>query len=179
MSNVLSKSSGPVLLRSSRGIGVLHPDVVVEESHEDELQITEHPVEQGAAISDHAYKKPATITIRGGVSDASAENTGGERRSVDFYNKLLELQKSREPFDVVTGKRLYSNMLLQTLSTITDNVSEYALNFTAACREIIVVTTRTTTVPPRSRHAHPGKTGATSDAGQKQPRQSILKGGLG
>ncbi|GFM38004.1 phage baseplate protein [Desulfovibrio psychrotolerans] len=179
MSDVLSKSSGPVLLRPTRSIGGLYPDVVVEESHEDALQVTEHPVEQGAAISDHAFKKPATVVIRGGVSDASAENTGGERRSVEFYNTLLELQKSRELFDLVTGKRLYRNMLLETLSTVTDNAGEHALMFTAACREVVVVTTRTTTVPPRSRHAQPGKTGATSDAGQKQPRQSILKGGFG
>jgi hypothetical protein len=43
----------------SRKIGVIIPDVVVSEKHSDTLEITEHPVETGAAISDHAYKRPA------------------------------------------------------------------------------------------------------------------------
>lgn len=37
-------------------IGVLIPSVVVSEKHTDTLEITEHPVEVGAAVADHAYK---------------------------------------------------------------------------------------------------------------------------
>jgi hypothetical protein len=35
----------------------------VEEVSEDELEITEHPVEVGASISDHSYKRPARVII--------------------------------------------------------------------------------------------------------------------
>lgn len=167
-----------VLLTPLRSLGGLYPDVVVEESHEDALQITEHPVEQGAAVNDHAYKKPVTVTIRGGVSDAGGD---GERRSVEFYEKLLDLQARREPFDIMTGKRLYTHMLLESLSTVTDADNEHCLLFTAQCREVIMVSTRTVAVPPRQRHASP-RTGGTTDKGQKQAqpkRQSILKAGLG
>lgn len=179
MSNAMSRSSSPVLLRPKRSLGGLYPDVVVEESHEDALQITEHPVEQGAAINDHAWLKPATVTIRGGTSDAGDDAGSGERRSVAFYEKLRELQAKREPFELVTGKRLYRNMLLESLTAVTDQASENVLMFTAVCREIVVVPTQTTSVPPRSRHANPGKTGGVSDAGQKQPRRSVLREGLG
>lgn len=37
---------------------------VIEEAHEDELEITDHPVEVGSVISDHAYLRPARVTIR-------------------------------------------------------------------------------------------------------------------
>lgn len=171
-------AAAPVLLAPRRGLGILSPDVVVEESHEDALQITEHPVEQGAAVNDHAFKKPGTVTIRGGVSDAGAAGEGG--RAVEFYEKLLELQGSREPFDIMTGKRLYTNMLLESLSVVTDADTENCLMFTASCREVIIVATRTVIVPPRARHAR-ATTGGTADKGQKQaqPRQSMLKGGFG
>lgn len=178
--SILSQArGGPVLVRPRRSIGGLYPDVIIEESHEDSLEITEHPVEQGAAIHDHAFKKPETVTIRGGVSDAS--DSGGEKASVEFYEKLLELQKKREPFDIVTGKRRHKNMLIESLSVITGPDTENCLVFTAECREVIIVKTQVTSVPPRRNQASPGKTGATADKGQQQPqrRQSILKGGLG
>ena len=44
--------------QQSRKIGMIVPSVVVSEKHTDTLEITEHPVEVGAAIADHAYKKP-------------------------------------------------------------------------------------------------------------------------
>lgn len=175
----LSQSPSPVLIRPRRSLGELFPDVVVEESHEDALQVTEHPVEQGASINDHAYRSPAVVTIRGGVSDAR-EAEGGERPSVDFYDKLLELQRAREPFEIITGKRAYSNMLLTRLSVITDVDSETVLAFTAECREVIVVRVGVVAVP-RSRQRNAAKTGGTRDQGQQQPRkrQSMLQGALG
>lgn len=49
------------------GDGEFLPDIIadatIEERHADHLEVTEHPVEQGAAISDHAYKRPAEVSI--------------------------------------------------------------------------------------------------------------------
>lgn len=66
--------SGALLVKPQRGIypgpgpgGPVQPliaTVTVEEHHRDELTITEHPVEQGAPIADHAYKQPAEVTLR-------------------------------------------------------------------------------------------------------------------
>lgn len=55
-----------------RVIGTIIPDVVVEEHHRDQLVITDHPVERGAAISDHAFKLPVEVEIRCGFSNSSA-----------------------------------------------------------------------------------------------------------
>lgn len=43
--------------------GIL-PQVTIEEVHHDELEITDHPVERGSVISDHAFKRPAEVIIR-------------------------------------------------------------------------------------------------------------------
>lgn len=61
-----------VLVRPKRLIGPFVANATVEESHEDELEITDHPVETGAQISDHAYKLPYTVTIRAGWSASPA-----------------------------------------------------------------------------------------------------------
>lgn len=62
--------SGALLVRQPRGIfpaSGLQPllaTVTISENHRDELEITEHPVEQGAPIADHAFKRPAEVTLR-------------------------------------------------------------------------------------------------------------------
>lgn len=42
----------------------------IEERHTDFLEVTEHPVEQGASIADHAFKRPAEIVLRLGWSNS-------------------------------------------------------------------------------------------------------------
>lgn len=46
------------------------PDVTLEEVHNDELEVTEHPVEQGTTIADHAFVRPAEVIITAGWSDS-------------------------------------------------------------------------------------------------------------
>lgn len=160
---------------TGRNVGGLQFAVTVEEQHEDKLTITEHPVEQGANINDHAYVMPAALTIRAGISD-----TSGDGKSREMYDKLLELMRKREPFDIVTGKRLYENMLLESVSTMTDSSTEKTLVVTAQCREVIIVRTQVSSVPPRKQHKNAARTGGVSDKGQKQAKaapkeKSMLK----
>lgn len=171
---VLTKSPQAVYVRPTRSIGGITMDVTVEENHTDELEITEHPVEQGAAVVDHAYVKPSTVTIKAGVSDASNKATAGDKRSVAVYNALLKLQGTREPFDLVTGKRVYKNMLIKSLAVVTDQATENVLMVTAELQQIIIANVVAVAVP-RSRQAK-RKTNAPTDKGEQQapPRRSGL-----
>jgi len=147
--------------------------VTIEERHHDELVITDHPVEQGAAISDHAYKKPSELTMTIGWSNSSLASIGTLQfgnYSRSTYQDLLDLQKSRTLFDVSTGKRRYSNMLIQSLSTTTDAKTENSLIVTLHCREVIIVQTTTTQLQPAANMASPQKTAGTSNTGTKQPQ---------
>lgn len=178
----MSQSPQPVNLRPNRSLGGITIDVVIEEHHEDGLVITEHPVEQGVAVSDHAYRKPQTVVMRYGVSDsAGADSTdAGARRSQAIYEALLDLMAKREPFDIITGRRAYKNMLIEALSTVTERGQEASLIITIECREVIIVRTVATSIPPRARHANPNRTGGVSDTGAKQPqRRSALSAAFG
>lgn len=183
---------GSLLIRPRRGFfpppsevgppDVLRPQVTLEERHTDELEITEHPVEQGAAISDHAYKRPAEVVITcawsnsppapsgiftqavglgaalggpvvgaigaipatlGGLRAAQSVFKGNDSNQVkQIYDRLLKLQQSRIPFDVLTAKRSYTNMLFKTLTVTTDPENENNLMLVAVCRQVIIVRTQ-------------------------------------
>jgi len=75
-----------ILIKPKRGMfspslndGTLLPDIiahaVIEESHIDRLEVTEHPVEQGASISDHAFKQPAFVSLLMGWSNSPSDNS--------------------------------------------------------------------------------------------------------
>ncbi len=128
-------------VRPTRRIGEITANVVVDESTNDTLTITKQPVQQGASITDHAYKEPtlfsSTIYFKDNVAKSLSK----------IYQDLLDLQVSRVPFDIVTPKRIYRNMLISTLSNTTDKNTENVLKIMISCQEVILVSVSTTTVP--------------------------------
>jgi hypothetical protein len=141
----------------SRDIGGIPIDVVITESHESEMEIAEHPVERGASISDHAWRKPREVSIEGLVDTPLAQAA---------FAGLLALQDNPEPFDVVTGLRLYPSMLLQSLSAERDVEHGRVLKFTAKLKEVIIVSTGSTGAPSDG-----GRASGTQARGQVQARQ--------
>lgn len=158
----------PAALISRRSIGGFIANVTMEEQHTDKLTITRHPVEVGAAITDHAFKEPPSVVIRVGWSNSTFEAGGDPNYVADMYARLLRLQASRELLEVVTGKRAYEQMLVETLAVTTDDATEYALLVTATLQQIIVVETVVTAVAPREAQAEPQKTSSTVDVGTRQ-----------
>jgi hypothetical protein len=55
----------------------LIPQVTIEEVHHDELEITDHPVERGAVIADHAFKRPSEVVIHCAWSNSPAPKATG------------------------------------------------------------------------------------------------------
>lgn len=150
-----------VLFAPRRSIAGFSASVTLEEVGTDDLEITQHPVQQGASITDHAYVKPSVLTLKVLWNDDDAP-------LAETYKNLLDLQASREPFDVVTGKRAYSNMLMKTLGVTTDVNTENILSISMSLQEIFITALEVVTVPPRKDQKDPGKTGATNNAGTKQ-----------
>lgn len=167
-----------ILVRPKRSIGDFTAQVTIEESHQDDLEITDHPVELGAKITDHAYKLPSQLTIKCGWSNsptagnffqslknavtgtiAGVKNlTGNDTSAVkEVYANFLKLQSDRELLDVYTGKRVYTNMLVKSLHTQTDIDTENSLILTVTLRQVIIVSTRTLTLSATSISSDPSK----------------------
>jgi hypothetical protein len=147
-------------VRPTRKFGEISANVVLDESTNDTLTITKQPVQQGASITDHAYKEPTVFNSTIYFKDNPAKSLS------KMYQDLLDLQVSRVPFDIVTPKRIYRNMLISSLSNTTDKNTENVLKIVISCQEVILVSVSTTTVP-RRKQKFPGGTGKTENAGKK------------
>lgn len=160
-------------------IGTIAVQVVVDENTTDTLTITKQPVQQGASITDHAYMEPTVFAHT--IYFAAPGFTGGDSLG-QVYQQLLKLQSSATPFTIVTPKRVYSNMLLTTLSQTTDKNTENCLSIHASYQQVILVPVIAASVP-RSAQKSAGSTGATQNTGQKsvalKATQSVSPGVAG
>lgn len=147
-----------------RAIGQFQARVTVQEVADDVLEITQHPIEQGASITDHSYVKPVMLRIEDIFTDFQGP-------LAEQYANLLKLQAQREPIKVITGKRTYNNMLIRSLTQVTDANNENILRVHFLLQEINIVSLQTVSVAPRSDQANPGETSAIQNSGQKSLQQ--------
>ena len=164
--------------------------VPVREQHHDQMVITEHPVEQGSVITDHAFKLPSQPRFRFGWSPSGAQaaanlSIGGLITLPTFsglwsgddsasylsglYAQFLNLMIARSLLTIVTGKRTYNNLLILSVDEVTDETTEYSLMLDIACKEVILVSTSTVTVPLNpAASADPQTATPTVNSGAKQ-----------
>ena len=147
---------------SFRSIGGIIAQCTIEERHTDTMTVTDHPVEMGAKISDHAFMNPVEVDITIGWG------TGQFTPLSQIYQQLLDLQSSAKPFHIVTGKRKYSNMLITSIGVSTDGDTENALKVYLTCREVIIVQTQTSSLAPTANQANPQDTSDVSNTGSVQ-----------
>ena len=156
-------STGTVMVAPTRSIGGLVADATVEETHTDELEITEHPIDQGASITDHAFMRPREVVIKFGFSNSTGtggaySNAGlptlpsvlagsGARQIDEIYQQLLGMQATRQLLNVYTARRKYANMLIKSLRVSTNKETENVLMVEALFRQVILVSTQVVTVP--------------------------------
>lgn len=158
-------------------------DVVVEEQHEDRSRISDLPVEQGSVISDNAVDEPQELTLTYGWVTGSSQNTSGSTTFLrGIYTQIIQLKQSRVPFSIFTGKRLYTNMLIDAVSTTTDVNSENSLIVRVHFRQVLIVTTTTFTIPQdKTQVASPQKSVESISQGVKNlgPAVKVLRSNPG
>lgn len=146
-------------------------DAAPVETHTLDSAVTDHPVEDGADVTDHVRVLPNRLTIEGIVSDTPigviaavrkdespfrTESTGGVvtaetalrfgKPSEDAFAFLKELRAKREPVRVETDIAVYENMILVGLSIPRSARTGGALHFRASFQEIVLVKTERTSI---------------------------------
>lgn len=157
------QKAAQALFKPKRSIGEFVAQVTISETHSDDMEITDHPVELGSQISDHTYKLPASVVIKcgwsnsasnllstgkalvsGGLSGLQSTLSGNSETQVKaIYAKLLKAQADRTLMDVYTGKRIYKDMLVKSIHMETKEDTENSLIVTITLRQVILVTTQT------------------------------------
>lgn len=167
----MSTTPSPVFVKPYRAIvgtgAPLIADAVIEEAHNDEMVMTDQPVQAGAAITDHAYKLPSELNLTYAWTLGSSQNSTQDLAFLKtIYQTFLGLQANRTLVTVYTGKRNYTSMLVRTLSETTDKQNENSMTLRVGLREVLIATVSTTQGgAPMAQQSIPQKTSPTVDQG--------------
>lgn len=137
-------------------------DGVLKLEHTQEIELTKHPVQNGANISDHAFIKPARLSLDVLMSDAMSSYTlnqwsGAASKSVNAYQTLLAIELARTPLTVTTRLNVYTNMVIVGIHAPDDFKTQHGLRATVMFEQAIMASISTQN--PVS--ARPQDTGAT------------------
>jgi len=145
-----------LFIRTQKAIGGIQLDAVISESHVNEVSLTNNPVEFGAEITDNAVVQPKQINILAEVSDtplgvaalgqivdlvtglfgtSTIENI---TRSNAAYNAVIQLQEEREPIEIQTKLRLYTDMVITKVTTIQDKDTSRIVRMSIDLQQVII-----------------------------------------
>jgi hypothetical protein len=151
---------------------IIQLDVTSVELHTAAAEVTDHPIEVGADISDHYRQKPREVRVEGLVTDTPIDGSleqAAIRASplagaalalgTSVMNALKGADVVRSTFDLLqrmrdtgtllqvwTPYRVYQNMVMVLLEVVRDKAGGEALHFTATFREVFFVASSLATI---------------------------------
>ncbi|MDD5034859.1 MAG: hypothetical protein PHE55_08890 [Methylococcaceae bacterium] len=136
-------------------VGIVMFDATLNETHSDTAEVTEHPVEFGADVSDNIRMMPATLELEGIVSStpivflasitapSPLENklqlypTRSYDRPGDAYDELRRaMREDGGGITVSTTLRTYENMAITSLEANRDAENGNVLHVSISLREV-------------------------------------------
>jgi hypothetical protein len=171
---------------SSPSVGTLTLDAMITASHSGDVEVTDHPVEQGSNVVDHKREKPETLTMEGFVSEvaltaeARAQVESGTDRPQVALAQLKAFKASPDLLSISTPQGQYASLVMTSLTTSESAQLGGSLSFTASFKQIRVVASATVKVPTKVATAQAKdrggkKQGAPTDpATAAQVNQSFL-----
>lgn len=157
-------------------------DAAISENHTGNVEVTEHPVESGFNITDHARPSAETLQIEGFISntpipfggdsdthtssytDASgrvfewqSKSQGDADRAGIAYSALLDLKNTGALIAVVTSLREYDDMVITALSVPRDAQTGNGLRFSMSLKQVRLVDAQTVAPTPGEDKTKPKK----------------------
>lgn len=129
-------------------------DAFLRMQHDSGLVITQHPVQTGAAITDHSYVNPKKFTFEVGVTDCARPIIvpngkvirANPTRYQAAYNVLVNMQENRNLLYLVSKYGFFENILIENISIPDDSTTQGAIKATVTLTEVILANARTITV---------------------------------
>jgi hypothetical protein len=145
-------------------------DAVFKVGHSQPVVITQNPIQTGANITDHAFLRPARVTMGIGMSDvmdayAPGMWVGNSSKSVSAFQVLDSLRAARIPLTVTTRLKTYVNMLIEDIRADDSIKTLYGLSAVIEFQQIFVASVATQGVSART------QTTDSSALGAVQPNQ--------
>jgi hypothetical protein len=137
-------------------------DAILRLDHNSSRQITQHPVQSGANITDHSYQLPSVLTLEIGMSDVMDSFYVGQwgssdttpSKSVKAYEQLLTWQESGKPLTIKTRLKTYENMVIEYVSSPDDYKTKHGLRCMVTIKRIITAEVEVKKPTSKSPHAN-------------------------
>lgn len=132
----------------------LNVEVASEETHEQTVTWTSHPMEVGVNVSDHATVEQARYNFSGIISntpinsDFESPQLLGPDRVQEADEKLLAMLRARQPVTIVTGLRVYPSLGIESYTVTRTPQTGQALFFSLGCVEVRFAVAETVVIPP-------------------------------
>lgn len=170
-------------------------DATVSESESLTVDWTEHPIESGASVTDHAVVRQPELSLEGVITRTplwmSAEAGNVDPAHLDTQlDALRGMLADREPILIVTGLRAYEGYRMTSLTISRAAGDGQSVKVSMSLKPMQIVEAGTVLLPPlpikpaKANSAKPGEDGGTqttTDGGdgadaESQRRKSELKG---
>jgi hypothetical protein len=120
-------------------------DFIITSEYAHKLKIAEQASDvKGKAHTNYAITQPSQVSMEAGVADtvvASEEplTKGGDVRSVVAFQRLVEIQKRRALLTVITPKYVYTNMLIESVTSTDSEEYQNEMRCQVVFKEMTVV----------------------------------------
>ncbi|MBQ9211076.1 MAG: hypothetical protein IJ153_05710 [Clostridia bacterium] len=119
-------------------------DAVFSTEHNLSVTATQHPVQTGSSVSDHAFTNPSEVSIEIGMSDAM-QGVGADH-SVNAFQQLKAIMLRKEPLTVITRLDTYTDMLITSISAPDNYETMHGLKAQVYFQQIEIVSVATVKV---------------------------------
>jgi len=146
-------------------------DATLSEGLEKAIDWTKNPVEGGVDSTDHGTEQVGDLSLDGVITESPLNPADNELDRVNaMCERLVEMAKAKVPVIVMTGLRVYEDLVIASVSISRDERTGRAANISLSFQEFRTVGSRTVLIPPE-RLAPPVKAGGAAevDAGQQSP----------
>ena len=113
-------------------------DTVSDSSIQRQIDVTRYPVSTGSTVSDHTFRSPIRVTLRGTISDvftADGEIATAERMAI-AHQRLVETWSSRRLVTLTTQYSTIPSMIISTLE-FPNTSGQHAIRFSMTLVEVI------------------------------------------
>lgn len=177
-------TGGPRLV-SEDDVTLLTFDNTFKESHDYKMEVTSHPIEAGAPITDHVVEQQTRVSMTLHLTDHPIDdNDPVPLRAKKQFETLLQIFREKTPLQLVTGLAVYNDMVIESISVPRDEPI-YGINPQVDFVQITRAQRRTVFLPadvvakaqPKTKVGQQGTEEATEEQGSKN--QTLLKAGFG
>ena len=155
-----------LFIRTKKSIAGIQLDATLSEGHTNVARMTKNPIELGADVTDHVIIEPKRVSITAQVSDTplgtpafaqivdsvnglfGSSTEENATRSIAAYNSLIAVMEVREPIEVQTKLKLYTNMIIVGISIVQDKDSSRIALMVISLEEALITASEIVQLSP-------------------------------